>query len=91
MSNQPGTVERAYQLAREGKSLAEIKTMLRLEGYSDGVLHINSPSVASNLRKMAKQARQVQAGMEGPPSCNSVATTSESSHDQPCTDRTAQE
>ena len=56
MSSKPTTVERAYQLAREGKGIQEIGRTLRAEGCSNVVGKLLSPTIRSDLRRIARQA-----------------------------------
>jgi len=56
MSSKPTTVERAYELAREGKGIQEIGNVLRAEGYSNVVSQLLSPTLRADLRRIARQA-----------------------------------
>ncbi len=58
-SDRPSTVERAYQLARSGQltSLTEIRSRLRLEGYTDIRAHFTSLSLTADLRRTMLAAR----------------------------------
>ncbi len=57
MGRGPGTVERAYQLAREGKDVTEIRAILKSEGYSDVAGQLESRTLTGDLRRIAKLNR----------------------------------
>lgn len=49
--NQPNIIERAYELARQGDSLDQIKKQLSIEGYMQVDAHLQGPKIRSDLRK----------------------------------------
>ncbi len=54
-SDKPGIIERAYQLAHEGKMPVEIKAALRREGYIDYVSQLDGASLLADLRRIARE------------------------------------
>lgn len=46
------TVERAFQLAKECRSIEEIRVRLRREGYSNVDGHLQGPSIRRDLTKL---------------------------------------
>jgi len=56
MAERPSTIERAYQLAREGAGLIEIRRVLQMEGYGDAKQHLASLRFSADLRRLAKLA-----------------------------------
>ena len=58
VQHRPGTIERAYQLARSGefKTVAEIRTKLNQEGYLDVAGQIYGPTLASALRRLCLES-----------------------------------
>ena len=49
--NQPNIIERAYELAREGESLDQIRKKLSVEGYMQVDAHLQGPKIRADLRK----------------------------------------
>ncbi len=47
-----GTVERAFELARESTSLEEVRKKLRREGYSQVDEHLSGGAIRSTLKKL---------------------------------------
>jgi predicted RNA binding protein with dsRBD fold (UPF0201 family) len=56
MDRKPGTIERAYELAREGHAIEEIRRMLRTEGYADAARQLFGQSLSADLRRLKIQA-----------------------------------
>lgn len=56
MSLRPTTVERAFQLAREGNNAAEIRRRLAKEGYPDGAAQLAGRSIKAQLRQLCADA-----------------------------------
>ena len=56
MSSKPTTVERAHQLAGEGKGIQEIGNVLRAEGYANVVGQLLSPTLRADLRRISRRA-----------------------------------
>jgi hypothetical protein len=52
--HRPGTIERAYQLARSGPcvNLDEIRSQLKREFHESVDSHLSSPSLGRHLRKL---------------------------------------
>jgi hypothetical protein len=65
MQPQVSAVERAFQLARSGRaqSIAEIKGLLRKEGYLNGQLD-GQPALAKQLKNIMEAARPRPAGQQ---------------------------
>jgi hypothetical protein len=63
MEPQVSTVERAFQLTRSGRaqSIAELKGILRKEGYPNGHLD-NVPALSKQLRSIMEAARPKPSG-----------------------------
>jgi hypothetical protein len=53
----PGLVERAYQLAKEGRTIAEIRTELKNERYSDIQGQLDSRTLLKDLRRLSRLAK----------------------------------
>ncbi len=51
-------VERAYELARKGGNLREIKHQLWLEGYINGSLQLKAPILRKELQAISYKARR---------------------------------
>jgi hypothetical protein len=51
MTNRPTVIERAFELAREGRQLTEIKRCLRTEGYMDADRQIYGPTLVAALKR----------------------------------------
>lgn len=47
-----GTVERAFQLARESTTLEEVRHKLRREGYTQVDEHLGGRAIRSDLKKL---------------------------------------
>lgn len=47
-----GTIERAYQLARESRTLEEVRQKLRREGYTQVDEHLSGGVIRSELKKL---------------------------------------
>ena len=58
----PGAVERAYQLAREGKTPSEIKRELTAEHYVDAQAQLWGPTLIGDLRRLAKLSNAATSG-----------------------------
>jgi hypothetical protein len=58
--DRPGTVERAFELARGGKDLKEIRRALAAERYEDAQPQLTSPALIAHLRRLAKGAQREQ-------------------------------
>jgi hypothetical protein len=58
-SDRPGTVERAFQLARSGdcRSLGEIVTRLKREQHDGVDAHFAGPSIKRELRRICEANR----------------------------------
>ena len=56
-SNRPTTLERAYQLAREGRcrTVSDIKQALASEGYDRIQDSLYGPTLASDLRRLCQE------------------------------------
>jgi hypothetical protein len=61
MTHRPGAIERAFQLAAEGKGLTEIKRQLNAEGYSDPAAQLYGPVLLTSLKRTAAAARAAMA------------------------------
>lgn len=59
MTRRPGTVERAYELARSGDyvSAADIRKQLSKEGYGDAELQLTGRTITGELRRLCNEAR----------------------------------
>jgi hypothetical protein len=57
--NDAGVVERAFQIARDGKhgSISEIAVTLRKEGYEQASAHLSGPTISRQLRAAMANAR----------------------------------
>jgi hypothetical protein len=51
MANRPSTLERAFDLARAGHSVTEIKRMLRAENYLDAEAQLYGRTLAESLKR----------------------------------------
>jgi hypothetical protein len=47
-----GTVERAFQLAPEARSLDEVRYRLKREGYTQVEEHLSGAAIRSELKKL---------------------------------------
>lgn len=47
----PNIIERAFELARSSKTIDEVRSALRLEGYSNVEQHLAGPTIKADLRK----------------------------------------
>jgi hypothetical protein len=56
MVQRPSTLERAFELAREGHSITEIKRMLRAENYIDAEAQLYGRSLAESLKRARMDA-----------------------------------
>jgi hypothetical protein len=56
MANRPSTLERAFELARAGHSITDIKRMLRAENYIDAEAQLYGRSLADSLRRARTDA-----------------------------------
>jgi hypothetical protein len=56
-------IERAYQLAQGGscKSVRDIATSLKLEGYSSVDAHLQGPSIRKSLTKLLAESAAARA------------------------------
>jgi hypothetical protein len=54
------TIERAYEIARSGqvRTVTEIRTQLRAEGYTDAVAQIYGNALITDLRRLCLAARE---------------------------------
>ncbi|QIL02865.1 hypothetical protein G7078_08760 [Sphingomonas sinipercae] len=52
---EPGTVQRAYELAPECQSLEELRAKLRREGHSSVDEHLGSGSLRADLKSKFKK------------------------------------
>jgi hypothetical protein len=52
-SERPSAIERAYQLAREGKTLSQIRGALAAEQYGDARAQLWGPTLLADLRRLA--------------------------------------
>lgn len=51
MVSRPSTIERAFELARAGYGMADIKRHLKTEGYADAEGQLFGSSVAAGLKR----------------------------------------
>jgi hypothetical protein len=51
------TIERAYELAREGNAITEIKKKLRAEGYMDAEAQLYGRALAASLKRARTEGR----------------------------------
>jgi hypothetical protein len=51
MPIRPTAIERAYELAREGNPITEIKKKLRAEGYMDAEAQLYGRALAASLKR----------------------------------------
>ncbi len=65
--NRPGTVERAYQLANEGKTISEIRRGLSAEHYIDARAQLWGAALVAGLRRVARAANEAAAIAAPPP------------------------
>ena len=56
MTRRAGTIERAYELAREGRSGSDIKRLLKQEGYTDAAEQLFGRSLQAALRRLRQEA-----------------------------------
>ena len=49
--NHPGTIERAFQLARGFTTIDEVRNALKSEGYSQVDAHLAGPSIRADLKR----------------------------------------
>lgn len=56
MSNQPGLIERAFELATSLANVEAIRTQLRKEGYSNVDAHLFGRKIRSDLVKIIRRA-----------------------------------
>lgn len=58
ITDRPGTVERAFELARSGTcaSLSDIRTRLSQEGHEAVQQHLSGPSLRRDLARLCKTA-----------------------------------
>jgi hypothetical protein len=56
MANRPSTLERAFELARAGNAITEIKRLLRAEGYTDAEAQLYGPSLVAALKRVRADA-----------------------------------
>ena len=58
--NSPGTVERAFQLARSGKfeNIVLLEKALHREGFEAARSHLGSPGIRAQLTALLREARQ---------------------------------
>jgi len=56
MATRPSTLERAYELARQGHAITEIKKMLRAEGYMDAEAQLYGRALAASLKRARAEA-----------------------------------
>lgn len=63
LTNRPGTVERAFQLAELGEcsSLFEIERQLRKEGFDSVFVHLNGTLIRAQLRRAVEKAARQRA------------------------------
>lgn len=63
-SHRPTTLERAYQLAREGRcrTVSDIKQALASEGYDRIQDSLYGPSLSADLRKLCREHYVPPAG-----------------------------
>lgn len=61
--HRPGTIERAYQLAKLGPcaNLDEIRSQLKREFHESVDSHLGSPSLGRDLRKLCASRRDAEA------------------------------
>jgi len=52
MSNQPGAIERAFQLARHSTTVEEIRATLKREGYLSVDAHLAGSKIRADLKKI---------------------------------------
>lgn len=50
-------IERALELARAGERIEQIERFLRIEGYSNVLQHLDSPTLRRQIRALGKAAR----------------------------------
>ena len=57
MTFRPTTIERAYQLAKEGdcRTIGEIKATLKVEGFSSIQDHLHGLTITRALRKLCDE------------------------------------
>ncbi len=70
MTQRSGTIQRAYELAREGKTVGEIKQALKSEGYTDGPEQLFGRSLNADLRRLRLEALEAQAAASEIPAAN---------------------
>lgn len=51
MQHRLSVLERAFELAREGKTLAEIRKTLRTEGYENAAAQLYGPTLIASLKR----------------------------------------
>jgi hypothetical protein len=56
MPERPSAIERAYQLAREGKTLSQIRGALAAEHYGDARAQLWGPVLLADLRRLAMKS-----------------------------------
>ena len=56
MGQQPGIIERAFQLAQLSANVDEIRSRLRKEGYSNVDAHLMGRKIRSDLVKIIRQS-----------------------------------
>ena len=49
--NDPGIIERAFQLAHESGAVEEVRKALKCEGYTNVDAHLAGPSIKADLKK----------------------------------------
>jgi hypothetical protein len=56
MTSRPSTLERAFELARAGHAITDIKKMLRAEGYMDAEAQLYGRALAASLKRARDEA-----------------------------------